>query len=215
MTRGRVARWRRLLQRDPPQRARVRGIDQRRRMQQRRVVPDDDVADAVREAQLVFRLGRVRGQLVEQRARFVVGHADDAERAARHRIKRLAPGDRMRARERVRDQRHLRLLLVGQHRRDGAARLVLVVAVAVVMDAEQRIDAALHRVGQVVVRGVLVGEQRIAAARGHLDRIERRRARRNVQVRIVGVEVRAGVGRPIGLPFSTRLDRIRMFGSAG
>ena len=47
---GRVTRWRRFLHRDPPQRARMRRIDERRRVQQRRVVPDHDVADAVGEA---------------------------------------------------------------------------------------------------------------------------------------------------------------------
>ena len=45
-----------------------------------------------------YRLARrVRRELVEQRARFVVGHADDAERAAGHGVQRLAAGDRMRA----------------------------------------------------------------------------------------------------------------------
>ena len=64
----------------------------------------------------------------------------------------------------------------------------------------ERVDAALHRVGKIVVRGVLVREQRVAAARGHLDRIQRRRARRNVEIRIVGVKVRAGIGEPERLP---------------
>jgi hypothetical protein len=57
--------------------------------QQGGVVPDDDVADAVAKAQLVARRGRVRGELVEQVARLVVGHADDAERAARDGVERL------------------------------------------------------------------------------------------------------------------------------
>src|SRR3954469_15310516 len=49
---------------------------------------------------------------------------------------------------------------------------------------------------QVVVGGVLVREQRVAAFFRYLDRIEQRRARRDCQVRIIGMEVGAGVGQP-------------------
>jgi hypothetical protein len=53
-----------------------------------------------------------------------------------------------------------------------AAHFVGHLAVAVMMDADQRRDPSLHRIGQVVVRGVLVGEQRMAAGFRHFDRIQ-------------------------------------------
>src|SRR4030095_57674 len=63
----------------PPERARVVGIDQRGRMKQRRVIPHDDVAYAVFDAQPILGLRRVRGELVEEIESLVVWHADDTE----------------------------------------------------------------------------------------------------------------------------------------
>src|SRR5262245_50788638 len=80
---------------DAPQRARVIRIRERGRMQQRRVVPYDDVADTVLEAEPVLWLRRVRREFIEQITGFVIGHAEDAERTARYRVQRLASGDRM------------------------------------------------------------------------------------------------------------------------
>src|SRR5262249_39678542 len=47
---------------------------------------------------------------------------------------------------------------------------------------------------QVVVRAVLIGEQRVAAVLRHLDRIEQRGARRDVEVGVIGVEISARIG---------------------
>src|SRR5262245_65548324 len=79
---------------DTPERARIVRIDQRRRMQQRGVVPDDDVAYAVLQTVVVLLLRRVSLQLVEQVDRLVLGHALDAEGAAGHGLEGRAPGER-------------------------------------------------------------------------------------------------------------------------
>ena len=185
-------------------------------MQQRRVVPDHDVADAVLEAVPVLRLRRVRGELVEQVARLVVGHADDAERAARHRVERLAPGHRMRPRDPVRDQRHLRLLLVGERRCRGAARLVGVVAVAVVMDAVRAARSASSSppAGR---RTPPAGWRTACRRRPSAPRSNRASspapAPADTSSRCGSTSPRpAG---PVGLPSFFTLDRIRMFGSSG
>ena len=138
----------------------------------------------------------MRRKLVEQRDRFVFRHADDAVGAARDCVERLAVRDRMRPDQRMRDQRHLRLLLRGQGRRCDAAHLVRDLAVAVVVDADQPVDPPFHRVRQIVVGGVLIGEERVATGFRDLDRIEHRRSCRYLEVRIIGVEVRAGIGKP-------------------
>ena len=75
-----------------------------------------------------------------------------------------------------------------------------VVAVAVVMDAVERLDPLFHRLRQVIVGRLLVGEHRVAAGLRHDDRVQRRRPRRHLQVRIVGMEIRARVLQPRRLP---------------
>src|SRR3954466_7916159 len=47
---------------------------------------------------------------------------------------------------------------------------------------------------QIIVGRVLIRKQRVAALLRHLDRVERGAARRHLEIRIVGVEVGAGVG---------------------
>src|SRR5947207_5771983 len=116
-------------------------------MQQRGVVPDHDIAHAILEAALIFGLRRMGGKLVEQRDGFIFWHPDDTVRAARYRIQRSPPGDRMLPRDWMRDQRHLRFLLIRQWRSGDAARLVLLLAVAVVMNGEQRRNGTFHRIG--------------------------------------------------------------------
>src|ERR1022692_3873030 len=93
----RVELGRRLLDRNPPKRTRIVRVGQCRGMEQRRVVPDHDIADAISIAEHVFRLRCVRRELVEQRDRFVIGHAYDSVGAARYRVNGLSAGDRMRA----------------------------------------------------------------------------------------------------------------------
>jgi hypothetical protein len=54
-------------------------------------------------------------------------------------------------------------------RGEAAVRLALVgvMAIAVVMDAVERLDAPFHRLRQVVVRRLLIREQRVAALLRH------------------------------------------------
>src|SRR5688500_17915293 len=119
----------RLLHRDAPQRARIVWIDQRGGVQQRSVVPNHQITNVVPEPVKVLRLRRVRFQLVEQRDRFIVWHALDAEGAARHRIQRFAARHRMGACDAMPDPAHAVFLFVGQQRRDGTRPLVQIVAV--------------------------------------------------------------------------------------
>jgi hypothetical protein len=63
----------------------------------------------------------------------------------------------------MRDERHARLLLGGQRRGGRAAALVLVVAVAVVMDRDEILHAPAHRSRKIVVGRVLVREDRVPA----------------------------------------------------
>src|SRR3954453_15582603 len=84
-----------------PERARIVRVDQRRRVQQGRIVPDNHIADAVFQSVLILRLGRVLAQLIEQLVRLFLGHALDAERGAADGIERRAAGDRMPARDLV------------------------------------------------------------------------------------------------------------------
>src|SRR5262249_21842574 len=89
---------------------------------------------------------------------------------------------------------HVACLPHPEHGGGGARALAEIVALAVVMQRDERIDAPLHRRRQVVVRAVLIGEQRVAAVLRHLDRIEQRGARRDVEVGVIGVEISARIG---------------------
>src|SRR5260221_8361300 len=163
-------------------------------MQQRGIVPDNHVADAVFQAQLVFLLRRVALQLVEEIDRLVFAHPLDAEGAARDRIERGAPGDGMLPRHRMAHPSHLLLLVFAENRGNGSRALVLVVTIAVMVQRNQIADLLLQIGRQAVIGGVLVREQRVAADLRHLDRVERGAARRHIEVRVVGVEVGPRVG---------------------
>ena len=107
----------------------------------------------------------------------------------------------MAAHQRMPDQRSAALLLLFPCRRQRGStrRLIEIVAVAVDIQRHQSVYAFFHRPRQVFVGLLLVGEQRVATDLRHLDRIQQRGARRNLQVGIVTVPVSAAVGQPHGL----------------
>src|SRR5258708_1703770 len=133
-------------------------------------------------------------QLVEERASARLVHALDREGASGDRIERLAPGARVGARDFVADPRYL-LLLLGVQSRGGSARsLVEVVAVAVVVARDESLDTPAHGLVQLLVGERLVGEGRARGGARHLQRVEDGAARGHFEVRVIGVEVRSGVG---------------------
>src|SRR2546425_8787802 len=84
------------------------------------------------------------------------------------------------------------------------------------VQTDEPIDAPLHARRQAVVSAVLIGEQRVTALLRHLDRIEQRGPRGDVEVRVVGMEIRAGVGKadrlavllPVGQDQDVRMLRM-------
>src|SRR6266581_8131876 len=135
----------RLLDGDAPERTRIVRIGQRRRVQERRIVPDYHVTGAVRQAVTVFLERRMALELVEERSRRALGHALDAERAAGDRVERRAARHRMAPRNRMPDPAQLALLLLGQRRGRGARAFLEIVAVAVVMQPDEPFEALLRR----------------------------------------------------------------------
>src|SRR4051812_13478831 len=105
-------------------------------MKERGVVPDDDVADAVFQPQLVLLARRMALQLIQEIDGLVLGHAFDAERATRHRIERLATRHRMLADDGMAHPRHLLFLLLRKHGGYGARGLVLIVSIAVMVQRD-------------------------------------------------------------------------------
>ena len=77
------------------------------------VVPHQHVADLPLVMVLELRLDYVLGELPQQRQGFLVRHAGNAGAFIRRDIDRLAPGHRMRARDRVVDRRVLVELFLG------------------------------------------------------------------------------------------------------
>ncbi len=120
-------------------------------------------------------------QLVDQRAAFRFGHAEDPARV-RGEIQRLAPGFRDHANERLRHWRQRLPLLLGEiGKTEPAARVEDRVL------GDEPFEPALHGLGQRVVGGALVGEFGVAADRRDGARIEQRCERRQPLERAVGV----------------------------
>ena len=71
---------------------------------------------------------------------------------------RFAAGHRVRARNAVPDPVHFVSLLIVEHRSYSARRFIQIVAIAVMVKADQILDARLHCRRQVVVGRVLIRE---------------------------------------------------------
>src|SRR5262245_12285600 len=148
----------RFLHSDAPQRARAIEIDQRRSVQQRAVVPYHDVARQVDWGMTVLRARRMALQFVEQRDACAIVHVLDAERGAGDSVERFSSRVGVLAHQGMAHPGHLVFLLPRQLGSGGAALFIEVVAVAVVVAADEAVDPAFLRVGQGLVGHALIGE---------------------------------------------------------
>ena len=159
-------------------------------MHQAAVVPDDQLVRL--PVVLVGEVGMdgERVELVDQRAAFVVRHADDRLGVVAE-VEAGAAGLGMAADDRVLDRRRLALLRLG-HQVDAVAARAREVEV---VDGAQAGDALLPRVAQPLVGAVHVAEVRLAAGLGNDLAVDDRRLAGDAPPRAVGVPVqRALVG---------------------
>ena len=144
-----------------------------------------------------------RVQFLDQRAAFVVGHADDVFRVIAEK-QAFAPGFGMRAHDRMVDRRLRQPLRLGE-------RILAVAPVArevEVVHGAQVGDARLPRRVEALVGAVHVAEMRLAAALRHDLAVDDRRLPGDALPGAVGVPgQRALVGvLAVGLPFRSRFD---------
>ena len=148
-------------------------------------------------AEMVLRLARFVGQLVEQRIALRPLQADDAVQPVEIEIERLAAGLGMGPHQRMLDVRRLGDLLRRARRRPvaGARRVVAV-------DGAHAVDPLAQRLGQRLVDRVHVAEPGRAAAARDLHGVQQGRLGRHGEIGIVGVPVlgadRRLVGRAVG-----------------
>src|SRR3954454_17175343 len=169
-----------------------------RRVLRAAVIPDRECARLPAYATGELRLGLVGLQEFDQRPALRLGHASEPDGMRAGQVKRLAPGIRVRAHDRMLGFVLLRLLgVVHFHPRDlavhpGAAAAVLQRRA---VHAHQPSEHRAHALGERFVRGVHVREQRVTAIRRSLERIEHCRCGRLGKISSVRVPAAAEVGR--------------------
>src|SRR3954470_2927461 len=169
-----------------------------RRVLRAAVIPDRECARLPAYATGELRLGLVGLQEFDQRPALRLGHASEPDGMRAGQVKRLAPGIRVRAHDRMLGFVRLRLLgVVHFHPGDLAVHRGAAAAVFQrrAVHAHQPSEHRAHALGERFVRGVHVGEQRVTAIRRSLECIEQCRRRRLGKISGVRVPAAAEVGR--------------------
>ena len=161
--------------------------------------------------------GRLRLMLedrLEQRGRFGLGHALDADRVAGAHEQRGAPGLGMTTPDRVQLGGPGAVVGADRHRATGILVAIQTrprIAAARRVHPLATLDRRAQRRRQFIPGQVLVGEQRVAAHRRNGVPIEQRAGRRTGQEAPVGVPA-FGEQRRRFIGFATHLDHLRVIG---
>ena len=183
-------------------------------MDQAAVVPDQEHPGLPAMPVDKLRLFLMLVERLEQRRRFVFGHALDTDGVARAHEERGATGLGMHAGDRMLACAHRTVIESDRHRTALGAVLFAVkavfrIAAACRMDARQTAQAVFHVAGQRVPGGVLAGKERVAALRRDDRAVERGRRRRRRQEAPVRMKI-LGKDRCFFVGLAADLDHMRM-----